>query len=270
MNRRNRPRVLLALAMASILILGCAGVEIAGFGGGIRGSGNVVEEARPVSGVTAVSLATLGDLTIELGDTESFRIEAEDNLLEYIETDVRNGELSIRLRPNTMVNPSVPVRYYLTVSGLDEISISSSGDVFAPDLEAERFSINLSSSGDLQMGDLQTQVLDVKISSSGDVNMGQLSADTLDVNLSSSGDLTIAGGDVTSQDVNLSSSGDYTARDLKSQRATVNLSSSGAATIWVEETLEARVNSSGDLYYRGNPTVDARTNSSGDVVRIGD
>ena len=49
-----------------------------------------------MSGVTGVNLATIGHLTIELGDTESLRIEAEDNLMEYIETDVRSGKLRIR------------------------------------------------------------------------------------------------------------------------------------------------------------------------------
>jgi hypothetical protein len=57
---------------------------------GVRGSGNVVEETREVSGVSGVELATLGTLHVEIGESESLRIEAEDNLLEYIETDVRN------------------------------------------------------------------------------------------------------------------------------------------------------------------------------------
>ena len=236
----------------------------------IRGSGNVISEQRPVSDVTSVSLATIGDLTIEIGDRESFRIEADDNLLEYFETEVRNGELSIRMQPEVNVDPSGPVRYFLTARRIDAISISSSGDVHAPDLTADRFKIRLSSSGDLQMGDLDAQSLSVGISSSGRVVMGTLKASTLEVNMSSAGDLPIAGGRVDDQDVDISSSGDYVAESLASTNAKVRLTSSGSATIRVGETLQASLSSSGNLSYYGDPTVDVYTSSSGDVIRLGD
>ncbi|HEX6384545.1 MAG TPA: DUF2807 domain-containing protein, partial [Anaerolineae bacterium] len=62
----------------------------------IRGSGTVVRDDRPVAGIRGVTLATLGDMTIELGDEESLVVEAEDNLLPYPETEVRSGILTIR------------------------------------------------------------------------------------------------------------------------------------------------------------------------------
>jgi hypothetical protein len=234
----------------------------------IRGSGNVVEESRAVSGITGVNLATLGQLTVEVGDRESLRIEAEDNLMEYIESDVRSGELKIETQSDIRLDPSRPVNYYLTVTSLDSIRISSSGDIEAPDLESGRFNINVASSGNLKMGNLEADRLTVRISSSGDVAMGVLSADTLEVDITSTGDLDIAGGEVKTQNITISSSGKYTAQDLTSEEADVRLSSSGSATIWVTNRLQATLNSSGDVRYRGNPTVDASTSSSGDAIQI--
>jgi hypothetical protein len=241
--------------------------SLAGFGT-VRGSGSVVEETRAVSGVTSVELATLGNLIIDLGDKESFRIEAEDNLMEYLETDVLAGTLHIKTQDRVRLAPTKPVNYYLTVKSLEDTSISSSGDIQAPDIEAERFSITISSSGNLVIGDLDADELSVRISSSGDVTMGELNADTLDVDISSSGNLTISGGHVETQNITISSSGNYTAQDLESDEADVWLSSSGSATIWVQERLEASLSSSGNLRYRGDPSVDANTNSSGDVIKI--
>jgi len=196
----------------------------------IRGSGDVVEQTRAVSGITGVNLATLGHLTIEVGNTESLRIEAEDNLMEYLETEVRNGSLRIGTQEDVRLDPTKPVNYYLTVTGLDTIVISSSGDI----------------------------------------EMGELEADVLEVDISSSGDLDIASGQVKAQNVTISSSGNYTAEDLVSTEAEVRLNSSGSATIWVLDFLKANLNSSGDLRYRGDPTVDATTNSSGEVIQIGE
>ncbi len=241
----------LIVSVMALSILACqVGGIVPGAGKMIRGSGNVVEETRAVSGVTGVELATLGNLTIEVGDTESLRIEAEDNLMEHLETDVLSGKLRIGTQNDVNLDPKRSVNYYLTVKGLDKIVISSSGDIDAPDLEAAKFSITIASSGDLEMG--------------------ALNADTLEVDISSSGNLDIAGGQVKTQNITINGSGKYTAQDLESDEAEVDINSSGSATIWVQDNLEANLSSSGDLRYRGNPTVDATTNSSGKVTQIGE
>ncbi len=266
MKKTRLTNLLTILILATLVLSACS----IGDGRTVRGSGKVVEETRTVSGVTGVDLATIGTLTIAVGDTESLRIEAEDNLMAYLETEVRNGRLSIETQDNIRLDAKRPVNYYLTVTGLEAIAISSSGDIQAPDLEAESFSINISSSGDLEMGDLEADTLTVRISSSGNVTMGVLDANTLEVDISSSGNLDIGGGQVKTQDITISSSGNYTAQDLASDEAEVRLSSSGSATIWVQDNLKANLSSSGDLRYRGNPTVDATTTSSGDVTQIGE
>jgi hypothetical protein len=259
---------------ASILALSILACQVGGISPGdrrtIRGSGEVVEEVRAANGVSGVDLATMGTLHIEVGDRESLRVEAQDNLMEYLETEVRNGQLRIGTRNRVRLRSTRPIHYYLTVTGLDTIAISSSGDIEAPDLQAERFSITIASTGDLEMGDLEADTLTVKTSSSGDVTMGKLNADTLEVNISSTGDLDIAGGEVKTQQVTITSSGRYTAQDLASEEADVRLTSSGSATIWVQDNLKASLSSSGDLRYRGDPTVDATTTSSGDVTPIGE
>ena len=226
-----RKRFGLIVLLMALTILACqvGGVSL-GDARTIRGSGDVVEQTRAVSGITGVELATLGTLHIEVGDTESLRIEAEDNLMGYLETEVRNGRLRIGTQEDIRLDATKSVRYYVTVTGLDTIVISSSGDI----------------------------------------EMGELEADVLEVDISSSGDLDIASGQVKAQNVTISSSGNYTAEDLVSTEAEVRLNSSGSATIWVLDFLKANLNSSGDLRYRGDPTVDATTNSSGEVIQIGE
>lgn len=262
-------KLLLVAVVVVLSILACQLGDLS-LGQTIRGSGNVVEEARSVSGISGVELATLGHLFIEVGDTESMRIEAEDNLMEHLETEVRGGRLRIGTKGNVNLRPTEPVNYYLTVMGLDTIVISSSGDIQAPDLEADRFSVTISSSGNLDMGDITTDRFTVGISSSGDVMMGVLNAEELEVDITSSGNLDITGGQIETQNITISSSGNYRAQDLESAEAEVRLSSNGSATIWVRDHLRANLSSSGDLRYRGNPSVDATTSSSGDVIRIGE
>lgn len=240
-----------------------------GNGETVRGSGTVIEQNRNISDVSGVELSMPGTLHLSMGDEETLRIEAEDNLLPYIQTDVRAGRLVIQSQPGTNLRPTRPIDYYLTVTELSSLAISSSGDIETEDLRSDSFSISISSSGNVSISSLDCTSLRVKISSSGNVKVSELTADSISVDISSSGNLDIQNGRVEKQDVNISSSGEYRARDLESVSADVVLTSSGEATLRVSDRLTGRLSSSGNINYIGSPNVDVRTTSSGRVIQIG-
>lgn len=258
---------ILLFAVLALFIVGSGSDCEDLIGESVRGSGNMEEQIRTISGVSGVKLATLGKLYIELGREEKLVIKAEDNLLEYFETDVRNGVLTIDTRRNINIRPRKKVSYYLTVKELESITISSSGDIEAPDLKTDRLKFTVSSSGDLKTGELDVESLNVRVSSSGDIFIPKLQANILDVNISSSGDLDIDRGNVEKQEISISSSGDYHAGRLESREALVNISSSGDAYLRIEDYLYVRISSSGNLYYSGNPRIDQSTSSSGRVKK---
>lgn len=269
------PIVLVVLALAlSALGCVCCGLDFAtvrlGEVGAVRGSGDVVEQVREVSDFSGVELAGIGDLTIRMGDEESLRIEAEDNLLEYIETEVRGGTLRIQTRQGVTLRSQRSIRYYLTARELDRILISGSGDVEASGLKAGRFSITISGSGNLALGELDADALSVKISGSGDIDVDDLHSGTLEVSILGSGNLGIRGGQVERQTITISGSGDYQARGLESAEAQVSIPGSGAVTLQVRDYLKVGISGSGDVRYVGSPRVDKSVSGSGDVRQIGD
>lgn len=216
----------------------------------VRGSGEVVTQERLLVGVERVNLSTIGDLTVVLGDEEKLVIEAEENLIEYLVSDVRSGTLHISQQEGIEIRPTQPVRYTLTVPTLDGLSVNSLGNIQAPVLKSEDFEIQINSTGNIRLAGLSTERLEVTISSSGDVQ--------------------IEGGEVQDSFIRISSLGNYLARDLASQTAEVRINSSGDATLRVAQSLKANLTSSGNLYYYGNPTLDVKTSSSGRVSRAGD
>lgn len=234
----------------------------------INGSGTVIEVTRLLDDLTSVELAMPGTLYIETGNRVELRIEAEDNLMEHIFSDVTAGKLVIRTAPGINLRHTRPINYYLTVVELDRVAITSSGDINTGDLAADSFEIASSSSGNLTLGNLACDSLQVGISSSGDVLISSLIAESVRVNISSSGSLGIQSGLVESQDIRISSSGEYRAEALESSKADVTLSSSGSATIRVSESLSGSLSSSGNIYYLGDPGVDVSTSSSGKAVKI--
>lgn len=256
------------LILVCAFVVGC--VECTSDAGETRvvGSGRVVEVERSISGVTGVRLSTFGDLKIQIGDREKFVIEAEDNLVELIQTEVKRGVLEVGTRKHVCLKPKKKVRYFLTVKELDTIAISSSGDVFAPYVETDEFDVRISSSGDLVIKGVEARAVSVRLSSSGDADIGRIDTGELRIGISSSGDLTIDDGEIGSQNIQISSSGDYKAADVKSEDARVNLSSSGDAHIYVDGTLNVSLSSSGSVYYSGDADATLSASSSGRLKRI--
>jgi hypothetical protein len=260
--------VVLAMALST---LGCwvGTVYVGGFGT-VPGSGKVAEEEREVSDLTGVELATLGNLVIELGDEEKLRIEAEDNLLQYIETEVQGGVLKIGHRHKVTLVPTESIYFYLTVKELDAISVSGAGNVKVPDLEVAEFSLNISGAGDVDLQGLRTDVLEVSISGGGNVDIEDLNADVLKVKISGAGDFYIGGGEVEKQEITISGAGNYKARGLESDEADVSVPGFGSATIRVRDRLKVEISGAGSVKYVGRPTVDEEVSGVGSIEQIGE
>ena len=239
--------VLLVMALSTL----ACGVTIDGVDlNSVRGSGTVVTEERQVSGFERVELSGIGALVIEVGSEETLVIEAEDNLLEYIETTVRGDTLEIGSRERTNLQPTEPISYYLTVKSLDSISVSGLGNVVGPGLEATRFSVD--------------------ISGAGDVSLESLDAERLDISISGLGSLGIDAGQVSEQSIDLSGSGGYNGRNLESADAEIYVSGLGSASVWATENLFVNISGSGSVRYAGDPSVDMDISGLGSLKKIDD
>ena len=64
----------------------------------ISGSGNVITQERPVSGFNKIAMSGSGELIITQGSKEGLTVEAEDNIMEYIETEVKDETLELGMK----------------------------------------------------------------------------------------------------------------------------------------------------------------------------
>src|SRR5512142_1150936 len=101
--------ILIAVLSIAVLLAGCTFYIPSGLRRMVTGSNVVIQENREVSEFNAVSLNGAGELTITQGEKESLVIEAENNLLPLIKSQVRNGVLVIDFDsegPNAVVGPT--------------------------------------------------------------------------------------------------------------------------------------------------------------------
>ncbi|NLG96369.1 MAG: DUF2807 domain-containing protein [Chloroflexi bacterium] len=213
-----------------------------------RGSGNVITEERDVSNFDRLDLIGIGDVILTQGDREELRIEAEDNLIPLIKTEVRNGTLHIGLTRRSVI-PTEPVRFYLTMRDIRGLKTSGVSN--------------------LNAGIIETDQLDVAISGTGNMDIDELTVDKLTISVSGAGNFS-AEGSADSQTVILSGAGNYDGEDLESQEADVTISGFGKVTVWVTSRLDVRISGSGSVDYYGSPQLEQQITGLGEIRRLGD
>lgn len=179
-----RKTLLFTLMILSLLISACT-ITIAE-GKLVRGSGNLVSEERQHSGFTGIELAGSADVEVSFGETESVVVEAEDNIISLIETDVRGSTLVIRTKPNTTIASSLPVRVLVTMKELKAVSLPGSGFITIDGLDAERVEFELPGSGTINASGVVDE-LQVSLPGSGELECQDLQARTAEVKLGGSG-----------------------------------------------------------------------------------
>jgi uncharacterized protein YxeA len=209
----------------------------------VRGQGEVVKKERTTSSFDGIRVSSGIDVYLKQGDKESITVEADENLHEYILTEVRDGVLHVYTDVN--IREAKRERVYVTMREVRSLKTSSAGDIIGETpLKGDKIEIGASSAGDIKV-EVYGKDLEVDISSSGDVTLSG-EAETLNADLSSAGDLEAYG--------------------LKIKEADVNVSSAGDARVFVSGKLVARASSAGDISYQGNPRyVDAHASSAGGI-----
>lgn len=213
-----------------------------------QGSGNVSTETRDVSNFDRLELSGIGDITLIQADRESLVIEAEDNVIKHITTEVRDGTLYIGFE-RKFVFPTKPVKFTLTMRDIH--------------------SLNTSGVSNLKSESLQTDRLDVNISGTGNIELEALDCTTLAVNVSGAGNFQAAG-KVGDQKISLSGAGNFDGEDLQSSRAVVTISGLGRVSLWVTDDLNVTISGTGGVDYYGRPQVTQQISGLGKVNHKGD
>lgn len=249
--------VLTGIASSCIVIGNC-----------VDGNGNTITEERTVSNFTSVSNETSFEVIYRRSDLVSVTLEAESNIIPYIETDVRSGSLEIRTARGTRcIDYTVKPVIVVTSPFVDEVVNAGSGDIFAGPLEGEEVRIIVSGSGDIVTGSVSCATASLIISGSGELKTGAVESDDVKITMSGSGNLDTNGNTLTARYV-LSGSGILFAEDLLTDDANVTISGSGSVYTTVLQSLDAVLSGSGNVYLYGDPDVSVSRTGSGKVINL--
>lgn len=213
----------------------------------VKGSGNMKTDERSLGAFTGVRSYGSFDVYVSSGP-QSVKIEAEDNLLPYIETTVEDNTLKVTTKDGAWLSPRNDIKIYVSLPAYTMVRSYGSGDIHGQS--------KISGNSDLDLGII------------GSANI-QLEADapSIKAEVSGSGDLDLKG-QTKAFKTSINGSGNVRAFDLKSEETEVRIAGSGDADVFASTKLDVHVGGSGNVRYKGGAQVNSSMAGSGSVKKV--
>ena len=215
--------------------------------GHVNGNGNVVTEEREVNQDFDQVRGSRGlDVYLTEGNENKIVVEADENLLDLIETEISNGKLTITSSKN--IGRAKSKKVHVTYVKLNKIEASSGADIIGNSvIKSETLVLDSSSGADIEV-EVFTKELYAETSSGADIEVS---------------------GKATSLNARASSGSDLDAKKLEVINCKAKASSGADITVNVQGNLDAKASSGGDVKYYGNPvSVTKKDGSSGSIRKM--
>ena len=211
----------------------------------LQGNGVLKSETRNASGFKGIQIG--GGFKVELtqGNKESVRIEAEENLLPYIKTEVKNGILHVY--SDKSWNSTKGMTAYITLKELQHLGISGGVKVDGKSV-------------------FKTNTIKMDLSGGSKVALA-LNADKLDADISGASKVNLTG---KADDVRLDLSGatNIVAEELVAKNVRVEASGASKVKVYAKDNLEINASGASAVYYKGSPKITSDTSAASRISKL--
>ncbi len=196
-----KTKIILIISLFAFIVNGC------GFWG-VRGNGRVKDQSRSIMEFDKIDVGGAFTLNVKVGSSPSLKITAEENLINYIRTNVKRNTLVIDTKKN--ISPRKEIYIEITTPSLRAVDVSGANNItvygilgsdFEVDVsgagtvnlsgEVDRFRVDLSGAGSINARELKAK--DVRVSVSGAASAEVYAKDYLDASVSGVGSISYYG-----------------------------------------------------------------------------
>ncbi|RDV14457.1 DUF2807 domain-containing protein [Pontibacter diazotrophicus] len=211
----------------------------------LRGNGNIQTQDRNVSDFRGINVSGGFAVEITQGNQESLRLEAEENLLSNIRTEVRNGVLHIYNEGNVTTNKGM--KAYITIRELNSVDISGGVKVTGNST-------------------FRTDALELDMSGASKVNL-DINTNRLEADMSGASKIELTGR-ADEVDMDMSGASKVEAADLQAKRVKVEASGASKVRVYATEALDINASGATSISYRGSPSITSETSSAARISKI--
>ena len=208
------------------------------------GSGNIITEKRQTGDFTGVSVGGAFTVELKIGPVTEVEVEADDNVMKYIETRVSGNTLKIGTKNSHGFN-NAHFKVYVTAPEIKMIRSSGAASVKASGILKTTDKIRLDVSGAAHItASVDAPEVNAEVSGAGNIDLD---------------------GRTRNYTAEVSGSGNLKSANLQSENTDVSVSGAGTARVHASVSLKAHANGAGNIYYKGGASVQQRTSGAGNV-----
>ena len=211
----------------------------------LKGNGNMQTQDRKVSGFTGIDVSGGFSVEITQGNNESVRLEAEENLLDNIKTEVRDGVL--RIYNDRSLSSTKGMKAYITVKQLDKIEIRGGVKVVGKSTFKTN-TMKLDMSGGSKVT-LAVDAKQVRADMSG-ASKVELTGKTEELTMEMSGASNVDASELIARDVRVGASG------------------ASKVKVHADKMLHIDASGASAVYYKGSPSITSETSAAAKISRL--
>ncbi len=216
----------------------------------IEGNGNITKDARTLGSFTSIASGGSWDVIISYGTDKNVIVEADENLLSHIITEVKGDKLNIKTENYVNLKSKNKIKIYVSLTKITSISLAGSG--------------NITGVGNFTNDDKTN----FSVAGSGNINLDFKNIDKATISIAGSGNVNLKGKTET-LGVSIAGSGDAICKELVADEVKVSIAGSGSAKVNASSSLKVSIVGSGDVYYTGTVTnISKSVAGSGKVVKL--
>lgn len=151
--------LLLLIIVLLITLISCSAPTV-------KGSGNAVDEERNIDYVSKVDITGNFKVEITCGETNSLKVEAEDNILPLIETKVKDEQLTISTKQK--ITNLRDVRIILSTHTLTELESDGKSSIIVKGINSDDLELSLDEEGQIEI-EGKTDYLRVSLDGEGKI-----------------------------------------------------------------------------------------------------
>jgi hypothetical protein len=217
--------ILIGVVFSNFFSWGKASSEIFNFSlkiGKEKGSGRMATESRSVANFSQIDVSSVFQVEVIAQSEFSVEVEADDNLLQFIRTEVRDGRLEISLSKS--VKTSNPMRVRISAPNIDRVEASGASRVNVTNLKSSEITLDTSGASKINLSG-ETSKLVVDVSGASQIDAGSLTTNAANIDASGASHVNVN----VANELNADASG--ASRITYSGSPSVRKSTSGAGSV---------------------------------------
>ncbi len=211
----------------------------------IEGNGRTATVRRVVGDFNNVTSYGNFIVDVSVGNSTNVSVEADENLLSYIETYIQGNTLILETSDHHCIRSREQIYVHVETPAIYELKLAGSGVIYCDDVAGDELKYVLSGSGNIESLGLNIGFVDAEITGSGEI---------------------ILAGAANQSNLLISGSGNIKSFNLEQNKCIATISGSGNIYANVINLLDAQISGSGNVFYKGNPEKLVNITGSGRVI----